>query len=136
MKKLHFGVGFLGFLLVPIVGWYMRHVMGVPEMPDAERLMYRTAHIYFMYASAANLLLGMMMPAYTDDILGLIRKVASVGILVATVLTFIGFGLEAPNEDFTRGYTRPGAVLLFASVSALVAAYILEVLKDRQASAD
>lgn len=54
-RALHLLIGAAGLIVFVLQGQYMVNVLLVEEMPDGQRMMYRTAHIYLMLACAVNI---------------------------------------------------------------------------------
>ena len=52
MRRFHLGAGLLGVLAFLATGQYHEHLRG---MDDAQRLLFRSAHIYLLLASLLNL---------------------------------------------------------------------------------
>lgn len=64
MRRLHFGVGALGVVAFLLTGQYMDRWLGhLAGMADLPRMLYRSAHIYLLFAALLNLLLGL----YAED---------------------------------------------------------------------
>jgi hypothetical protein len=54
MRRFHLGVGLLGVIAFVGTGQYHEHLRG---MTDAQRLLFRSTHIYLLLASLLNLYL-------------------------------------------------------------------------------
>ena len=57
-RNFHLVIGGLGLLIFVLQGQYMTHALGVEHLPDAPRMMYRSAHIYLLLACVANVSVG------------------------------------------------------------------------------
>ena len=60
-RNCHLFIGGLGLALFVLQGQYMARILGVANLPDAARMMYRSAHIYLLLASVANVMAGYFM---------------------------------------------------------------------------
>lgn len=110
-RNCHFIVGAIGLLLFVVQGQYMAHVLVVPELPDGERMMYRTAHIYLMLASVINIARAYAMQP--SESLNLLEVVCSVIILLSLPLLIVSFFAESGAGDFERpiaAYTLFGII--------------------------
>jgi hypothetical protein len=116
----HLVVGGLGLLLFVLTGQYMARVVGVPELDDTQRLMYRSLHLYLMGACAANALTGHYMRA--EESLGFFRGAASLVLLISPFLLAVSFFTEAGPGMMERGLARYGLFLLFGAGAAAVVA--------------
>lgn len=117
MRRLHLAVGVLGVVTFLMTGQYMDRWLGhLAGMADLPRMLYRSAHIYLLFAALLNLLLGLQ----TDDRphgwrCGLAR-VGSVLILAAPVMILIGFARESSRTDFERPFVGFAIYGCFAGV--------------------
>jgi hypothetical protein len=96
-------VGFLG------TGQYMDlvhdHLRG---MSDAQRLLFRSTHLYLLFGALVNLALGLYLkpvPGWR----GWVRPVGSVLVLATPFLAAAGFFTEPWLSGLERPYTRPAA---------------------------
>jgi hypothetical protein len=77
-------------------------------MDDARRLLFRSTHLYLLFASLVNLALGL----YLRPALGWrwwVRPVGSVLVLAAPFLAAAGFFSEPWLSGLERPYSRPAA---------------------------
>ena len=91
----HLLVGGAGMLLFVLTGYYMLRVAGVPELPDSERLLYRSSHIYLLLVCVANVYVGYAMPAGVKP--GRPQVLCSAVLLFAVPLLAWSFFAEPPD---------------------------------------
>jgi hypothetical protein len=112
MRRVHLLVGLLSIVAFSITGFLMSvHVPALAESDPELRLLYRSRHVYLMFAGAANVLLGL----YLDDSPSkgrLLRRAASVLLLVAPGLALFAFAHD-PRTG-TLANARPGSLAVFA----------------------
>jgi len=112
----HLAVGLFGLLAFVLTGQYMHHVRGhLHGMADGPRLLYRTSHIYLMWASLPNLLLGLyLQPPASGRPARLLWQTGSVLLLAAPVWIVLSFFLETHNIDLHRPLCRIAIETAFA----------------------
>ena len=116
MRELHLWIGGAGVVAFILTGQYMdRSLAHLAGMADLPRMLYRSGHIYLLFASLLNLLLGVHLQT---DGAGWPRteRLASMLIAVAPVLLLIGFALEPARVDFERPFAGPAIHACFAGV--------------------
>lgn len=119
-------VALLGFLLT---GQYMDRVHDhLTGMPDGPRLLYRSAHIYLLFAALLNLLLGAYLRLADHRGVRMLQQSASVVLLTLPVLFTVAFFREPALAGLERPWARPA---IYLSVAAVLA----HVLAQRRASA-
>jgi hypothetical protein len=105
----HLAVGVVGVVGFLGTGQYMDlahdHLRG---MDDARRLLFRSTHLYLLFASLVNLALGLdLRPA--SGWRRWVRTAGSVLVLAAPFLAAAGFFVEPWLTGLDRPYTRPAA---------------------------
>jgi hypothetical protein len=116
------GLAFLvGFLLT---GQYMRRYLGsLPDLPGAQRMLYRSTHIYLLWSALLNLALGLYLRLSPERLRRTVQCVGSVLILSGPLLLTVAFCIEPSLTGFLRPWTSPaiysafGGVLLHAVAS-------------------
>lgn len=123
MRRAHLIVGTLALAAFVLTGLYMDRVHAhLDGMPDGPRMLYRSAHIYLLFASLLNLLLGAYLIRATAGAARVLQTLGSL-ILLVTPLLFLGaFAVEPGLRDLLRPWARPGIYLSLAAVLAHVAA--------------
>lgn len=118
-RNVHLLIGTVGLILFVLQGQYMLRVLGVPDLPDAARMSYRSAHLYLMLASSANIAMGVFMSAPSR--VNYLQRLASVLLLVSPALLIWSFLNESNIPTLERPVAAAGLYLIFgASVSLLL----------------
>ena len=129
MRRLHMAVGMVALLGFILTGQFMDRVHGhLTGMPDGPRMLYRSAHIYLLFAALLNLLLGAYLRLADHRGVRMVQQAASVVLLTLPVLFTVAFFLEPALAGLERPWARPA---IYLSVAAVLA----HVLAQRQASA-
>jgi len=89
------------------------HLVG---MPDGPRLLYRSAHIYLLFAALLNLLLGAYIAPVTGRALRAVQWAASAVLLAIPGLFSVAFFREPWLADLERPWARPAIYLSLAAV--------------------
>ncbi|HKA42184.1 MAG TPA: hypothetical protein VKF40_09370 [Burkholderiales bacterium] len=113
LRTLHLVVGVAGLIVFAATGQYMRLVhAGLQGMPDGPRLFFRSAHIYLLWSSLLNFVLG----CYFDRVRhGALRHVQSLGSLVILAGPFM-LCASFFVEQYNPGLLRPiGQLAVFLS---------------------
>jgi hypothetical protein len=112
-RTCHLVVGGLGLLLFILQGQYMARVLGVMELPDAARMMYRSAHIYLLLACVANVTIGYYMtPAV---VMNHLQRLVSIVLLISPALLIWSFFAESTAENLERPIAQASLYLLFGA---------------------
>jgi hypothetical protein len=132
MRRLHLAVGWVALVGFLLTGQYMdrvhAHLVG---MPDGPRLLYRSAHIYLLFAALLNLLLGAYLRLARTRSLRLVQQAASGAILLLPGLFALAFFLEPGMAELERPWARPAIYLSLAAVLAHVLVQGREIHFDR-----
>ena len=122
MRRLHLAIGVAGLVAFVVTGQYMAIVLrGLAAMPDGPRLLYRSAHLYLMWSSLVNLVVGFYFVAAVERGVRLAQMAASACLLVGPLLVVVGFFVESPANDFSRFYTSVANYLALGGVLVHVA---------------
>ncbi|HSJ65055.1 MAG TPA: hypothetical protein VK922_14280 [Gemmatimonadaceae bacterium] len=123
MRRLHLVVGAIALVVFLATGIYMdqvhAHLVG---MADAPRLLYRSAHIYLLFAALVNLLLGAYLREAERGWRRWLQRAGSVALLATPFLFLAAFALEPGLSGLLRPWARPGIELSLAGVLAHVIA--------------
>lgn len=116
LKRAHLIVGLLGLAAFIGTGQYMHwvhaHLVG---MADAPRMIYRSTHIYLLFASALNIVLGVyFVPDDATPWRHRVQQLGSALILAAPLLLLAAFFREPWLQNFERPLTRPAVYAVFA----------------------
>lgn len=115
LKTIHFWFGTVGIIIFLLTGQYMYHELSVLQgMEDGPRMLYRSAHIYFLLASILNLLVGAYLQPASLQTGKWMQYIISILIIIAPLFLLAGFFIEPHLEDLTRPYSKAGLYALFA----------------------
>lgn len=119
----HLAVGVAGVIAFLLTGQYMHwvhdHLRG---MSEAQRLYFRSTHIYLMWSALLNLLAagGVGRPAQ-QAVLRALQHLASAAIVAGPFLLCVSFFYEPYNEALVRPVARWAIYLALAGVLVRVA---------------
>jgi hypothetical protein len=129
--------GIAGLIAFALTGAYMHiayhHLHG---MADGSRIMFRSAHIYLLWAALLNLLLGANFTAILDSQFARIQRIAALMIALVPLLLLCSFFTESANPDFYRPLAR--AAIYLAATGVLIqvcASYCQSVASRRRTTA-
>lgn len=131
MRKLHLIAGLLGLVAFILTGQYLHwahnHLQG---MADGPRLIFRSSHIYLLWAALLNLGLG----AYLHELPSLrgkvLQRAGSLALWIAPGLLCWSFFFERYSQELSRPVGRMGIYLALAGTLLHVAASLLGNQKD------
>jgi len=132
LKRLHFWVGVLGIIAFLLTGQYMMHEHGqLKEMADGPRMLLRSGHIYLLFASIINLLLGSyMVMAHLPHRIWL-QYIISFIILLSPFVFLFGFFNEYQNADLKRPFSLLTLYALFGVAVVLIVIGIKALFNKR-----
>ncbi len=122
LRRVHLAVGIAALVAFVLTGQYMDRVHAhLDGMADAPRMLFRSAHIYLLFAALLNLLLGVYLrPAHAA--LGRALQLAGSAALLATPAMFTAaFFAEPWLPELLRPWARPAIYLSLAGALAHVA---------------
>jgi len=126
LKHIHFAAGVIGIVVFVVTGQYMAILLrGLADMPDGPRLLYRTSHLYLMWASLVNLVVGFYFVTAVDSGARVAQSIASAALLAAPPLMLAGFFIESPTGSLDRLFCDWGNYLALAGT-------ILHVVSSRR----
>ncbi len=117
-RSCHLLVGGLGLVLFALQGQYMARFLGVADLPDAARMLYRSAHIYLLLASVANVSAGYFMTP--TAVVTYPQRLIGVVLLLAPGLFILSFFTESTIATLERPIAKAGLYLLFATAALLL----------------
>lgn len=118
LRTCHLLVGGLGLLVFLLQGQYMARVVGMEALPDGARMLYRSAHIYLMLASLANVCVGYYMtPERAPNPL---QRLTCVVLLTCPALLAWSFFTESASGSLERPIATYTLYLLFGSAVLLL----------------
>jgi len=113
LRSWHLLIGGVGLAVFVLQGQYMARVLDVAHLADAARMMYRSAHIYFLLACVANVTAGYaLLPAQR---LNHLQRLVSLLLLVSPALLLWSFFNESTSPALDRPVARTGLYLLFGA---------------------
>jgi hypothetical protein len=127
LKQFHLGLGIAGIVIFVLTGQYMAIFLhGLTDLPDGPRLLYRTSHLYLMWSSLVNLIVGVYFIVAATRSARIMQCIASAFIFAGPPLIIAGFFLESPANNIDRPFcgwanyfALAGVILhLFASRSS------------------
>ena len=130
LRTSHFFVGVIALAAFLLSGQYMHHFLEhLKGMPDGSRLLYRSAHIYLLWASLLNLLLGSYLMPIIQGRLRHLQFVASLMVLSAPLCIGFSFLTESDAQELNRPFARIGIYLAF--VGCIMHAFISSVARRK-----
>ncbi len=125
LRTLHLIVGTVGLIAFLLTGqhmhWVHHHLQG---MHDGPRLFFRSAHIYLLWSSLLNVLVGCYLARLTSRLARHVQLLASLAILAGPLLLCVSFFHEPYNAGLLRPVGRAAVVLATAGVLAHAGAAI------------
>lgn len=114
LRKAHVAAGILGLIVFVLQGQYMDHAHDhLIGMQDAPRMLYRSAHIYFLLATLLNVLLGVYITDARTIVSKPLQSLVSAIVLIAPAVLLAGFFLEPEMNELARPYSRLALYALF-----------------------
>jgi hypothetical protein len=105
LKLIHLIVGVVGILVFVLTGQYMAiFLQGLNALPDGPRLLYRTSHLYLMWSSLLNLIVGYYFVAAATKGARIAQMIASTMLLLGPPLILLGFFIESPANNLDRPF--------------------------------
>jgi hypothetical protein len=119
LKPIHLLVGVFGIVIFVLTGQYMSIVLrGLNDLPDGPRLLYRTSHLYLMWSSLVNLLVGMYFVVADSRNARVMQCIASALLLAGPPLILAGFFMESPGNNIDRPFCSFANYFALAGVIA------------------
>lgn len=126
LKHTHIAIGIIGIVVFVLTGQYMAiFLRGLIEMPDGPRLMYRTSHLYLMWASLVNLVVGAAFVVAKSRSTRIVQVLSSIALFAGPVLMLSSFFVESHRDTLQRtlsdfgNYLALGGVILHVAVTHL-----------------
>jgi len=113
LKKAHLWVGIIGMILFLLSGQYFFLVLGgLQGLDDTPRLLLRTSHVYFFFASFTNILFGIY---YVEPSKTGWHTICNQSLILLSPL-LIGYGFlceSLQNTGIDRNIGSIGVILVF-----------------------
>lgn len=114
LRITHLVIGLTGVVLFLLSGQYMQHILGpLSNMETGPRMLYRSAHIYLLWASLLNLMLGCYFVPFSAGWRRALQAIGSLGMAVAPALICMAFYYEPKLHNLDRPYAFYAALLAF-----------------------
>lgn len=117
LKRAHLVVGIAGIVTFLLTGQYMdrfhAHLVG---MPNEQRLLFRSTHIYLLLASALNIPLGLYLAWPVSKIRRGMILLGSAPLIAAPVILLVAFAREPWMTELARPFTRPALFGVLAGI--------------------
>lgn len=130
LRRLHLIVGLAGVVAFLLTGQYMHwihaHLQG---MADGPRLIYRSSHIYLLWASLLNLGLGCYAHSFSGMAAKVAQAVGSIAVILGPPLLCWSFFYETYNEELLRPVGRWATYLALGGTALHVVASLLQEVK-------
>ena len=134
LKPIHVAVGLLGLVAFVLTGQYMAIFLGgLGGMTDGPRLLYRTSHLYLMWSSLANLLVGCYFAVASRQGARILQIISSIALLVGPPLMVTAFFVDAHVAELQRPYSGAANFLALGGVLLNVIANFLPQTVKSQA---
>ena len=134
MKQLrvaHLWIGIVGFLAFLLTGqymhWFLHHLIG---MADGPRLLYRSSHIYLLWSSLLNILLGSYIVHFEHRLFRGIQLAGSLALLLGPILLLSSFFIESNSLNLSRPLARAAIYLALSGVLLHVISSALQCRKN------
>ena len=119
VRRLHLAVGAAALVAFALSGQYMDrahdHLRG---MPDAPRLLFRSAHIYLLFAALLNVVLGTYLRPASARWARALQGAGSAALLATPAMFGAAFFVEPWLDGLVRPWARPAIYLSLAGVLA------------------
>ena len=131
LRSLHLTIGMLAVVAFVLTGQYMHWVHNhLQGMPDGPRLFYRSSHIYLLWSSLLNVLLGCYLSRPPQQFFRHAQTIASFAILAGPFLLCTSFFVELYNPALLRPVGRLAIFLAFVGVLAHAAIAMISRAKS------
>jgi hypothetical protein len=129
MRRLHFVIGASALVAFLATGLYMRlRFPPMVSLDKATRLLYRSTHIYLLFAALLNLVIGVCPEPTLQGWRLAIRRAGSVLIMVGPIFCLVAFLREPSLSALSRPYTLPAFASSLVGVLCHVASNSVPML--------
>lgn len=127
---IHALVGLLTFVIFLQTGWYMK-TNDVGSLPDAQRMIYRAGHIYFLFSGLLNLSLGIQLQLSPIIWKKRTQYLGSVFLLLSPLIFLFGFYHEAGLGQINRSITRLGIFTSLAGIGLHTLVFLAGLVRKK-----
>ena len=132
LRIAHIVLGMVGLIAFVLTGQYMDQMLAhLRHMPDGPRLLYRSAHIYFLWSSLLNLVLGCHVRFSGRPALRWLQGGASLAVLAGPPLLLYSFFMESVFTNLARPHARLAIYLAFGGVLLHTACTLMSNARER-----
>lgn len=133
LRRLHLATGLAGVAAFLLTGQYMHWVHAhLQDMADGPRLIYRSSHIYLLWASLLNLALGCYAHKLTGAGARIAQATGSIALIVGPIMLGWSFFYETYNQELSRPVSRLAIYLALAGMALHLIASFLQKRGDAQ----
>jgi len=116
-RVIHIVLGVAGVIAFVLTGQYMDMALGhLYHLPDGPRMLYRSAHIYFLWSSLLNLVLGCYGRFSERPAHRWLQGGASLAVLAGPPMLLYSFFVESAAVDLARPQARWAIYLALVGV--------------------
>ena len=113
-SKFHFLTGVITFLIFLLSGLYMRFTFtDILPGDDSVRFMYRANHVYILFGSLINVLIGTQLKISGKKVIRILQFSASILIIISQPVLISAFILDTYPANYGRVFTTLGVFSLF-----------------------
>jgi hypothetical protein len=115
LRTTHLVVGLLGLAVFLLTGQYMHWFQGhLQGMADGPRLMHRSVHIYVLWSSLLNVVLGCYLTPLRHALWRVVQWMAGCAVLTGPLLLTVSFFIESHDPLLVRPIARMAIYLALA----------------------
>lgn len=135
--NLHRIVGVAMALVFVGTGAYMHYAHNhLADMDDAQRLLFRSVHIYILLASLVNFVLGIHYWVYPKRSQRALQMVGSTLVALSPILFVLGFVNEPWLDGLQRPFSRPAIYAIAIGCLLHLIAYYLNRRSEATSAVD
>jgi hypothetical protein len=116
-RSVHLVVGIAGVIAFLVTGQYMQWAHnGLQGMADGPRIFFRSAHIYLLWTSLLNLVLGRYLIRVQQPVRRYVQALGSLAVVTGPFLLCLSFFVEQHNPGLLRPVGQLAIYLALAGV--------------------
>ena len=115
MKRFHAGFGLVVVIVFLLTGQYMdKYLHHLRGMPDGPRMLFRTRHIFILFAGLLHIGIGAYFNFQTTQTRRVMQLIGSALIVIATLLFVVAFFYEPKLTNLKTPLSHWGMYSIFA----------------------